>query len=256
MDAAFEEYFATETQSEVECDSEECKRSRETKRCVIHLSQGPDILITQLSRFQPGEKGEYEKKIQRVSYNEILSLSRYVKNEVPLKYRLLAVILHTGTLDGGHYITIGKTPGAQWAKYNDKMVQQSSLNEALGLSNSEFTPYLLFWQKEPLEAPAPSLPMSRKRARQDDQEAPEENGRSSPKSPRHETPPTSLPPRHRPFSSIWPMNWLFGGEQYREAAEKKLAECKDQHNLKDAEIGRLRDDNETMKNENRELKKL
>ena len=256
IDAAFEKYFATENLSEVECSSKKCKCSKQTERYVKHLNQGPDILLTQMNRFQPDNDRVYKKNDQRVSYDEILDLSRYVKKEVSLKYRLVAVVLHWGTLDAGYYKTIGKTSGGQWATYDNEEVRQSSLEEALSFSDSEFTPYLLFWQKEPLETAQPPSSTSKKRTRQDDQEAPGENGRSSHKSPRQGTPPTSARSRHLPFSRIWPVSWLFGGDAYRKAAEKKLAECEDIHNLKDVEIDRLTGDNDTLKKENKELKKL
>ncbi|KAL8866394.1 MAG: hypothetical protein Q9174_006328, partial [Haloplaca sp. 1 TL-2023] len=186
IDAGFEKYFANETISELECDSEICKRSDGTKQYVTkqyvtHLNQGPDILLTQLNRFQQDEKESWVKNSQRVSYDETLDLSPYVKNGVSLKYRLLAIVLHWGTLLAGHYKTIGKTPGGQWATYNNEDVQQSSLKEALGLGNSEFTPYLLFWQKQPLEVTSPSSAAPKKRAREEDGDVAQENGRSSPK---------------------------------------------------------------------------
>ncbi|KAI4255751.1 MAG: hypothetical protein LQ352_002402 [Teloschistes flavicans] len=254
IDEAINTYFVTEELSGIDCESDKCNMAKQKKCYVKKLTQGPDILCTQFNRF---EKVLDKKRVQktqknkrRVSYGESLNLTRFVENGAPLQYRLVAAIHHQGDLNKGHYITTARTPRELWAEYDNATVKRVDSEHAL--QPSDFTPYLLFWQKERLTTPTSTTvvppetsPNPKKRPHEySNSAADSEIGRPRIKSPKHTgtSPADNNPPNEEQPDSgpsrwgRWRSNWLFGRlaaadlEAQRVAkAKRALAHCQKEH---------------------------
>lgn len=146
----------------------------------LHFSVLPDILTVQLKRFvyDPIKRGRV-KVNARVSFDEELDmtslLSRSKKEDVlggdtdgasgsstcsqSLKYRLFAVLMHSGTATGGHYFAFIKSHHGEkkWVQFNDAVVSymeqdkegEPAFEPAFGNANSGVSAYLLMYQRVP-----------------------------------------------------------------------------------------------------------
>ncbi|KAL8702878.1 MAG: hypothetical protein Q9201_003941 [Fulgogasparrea decipioides] len=262
IDDALEASFAIDERIRSIRHTKTCKKQQRKQQCVKKIMRGPDILCTQFNRFSPkvNEKGQQqsdkkdrmllEKNERHVLYDEILDLSQFVENETPLRYRLIAVVHHYGEMRKGHCICHARTSLDNWACYDDARVSSIDAEQARQPGDN-FTPYLLFWQKEPLSTPSPpfssppatsELPGSthpptgppttssntaaraKKRSREEVHDADGEgNGRSGSKSPRN------------------------GDGTRSPSAEQKLAECRREHERKDKVIANLKKEIEKQK---------
>ena len=108
----------------------------------LELVTTPEILVVELRRFDPFTK---EKDCVHIPFTQLLDLAPYTINRTPTRYRLMAVIHHSGTLHDGHYVTVAQGPGGNWQRMNDKQVSDVKVTEAL--RPSDFSPYLLFYAK-------------------------------------------------------------------------------------------------------------
>ena len=111
----------------------------------------------QIRRFVYSARSNWRPRVLRehIPFSENLDLSAHVEGRATLKYRLLAVVHHLGTIDSGHYITVAKGPGHNWEQIDDARVRSASTKAALKPEDS-FLPYLLFWQRE--GGPVPVTP--------------------------------------------------------------------------------------------------
>ena len=108
----------------------------------LELATTPEILVVEFRRFSSNR----QKDNVHIPFTQWLDLTRHTINRTPTKYRLMAVIHHSGTLDRGHYVTVARGPGGNWQRMNDQVVTDVTVTEALRPSN-DFTPYLLFYAK-------------------------------------------------------------------------------------------------------------
>ncbi|KAL8691775.1 MAG: hypothetical protein Q9218_003076 [Villophora microphyllina] len=268
IDEALDGYFASQDQPGVQCDSWKCNAAKCKKRYAEKLTKGPDVLCIQFNRFEWGLKRRKEMEMQKnqrpVSYGEYLDLTRFVKKGTSLRYRLVGAIHHKGLLDSGHYITVARTPQGRWLRVNDRHVRMVDIKDALKPTD-ELTPYLLFWQKEPLTAPTstenglqkessppPSPPKIKKRSHEEANDADASNAdRQRSKSPKLTTPTNADPPvteqsMGHPSTWGWPVNRLVSQlvsndlhQQRLDEAKRAQAHCEERHRAKDGEIKTL-----------------
>ena len=132
-----------------------CNEKKQAEK-AIQLFYVSKYLIFHLKRFKTleGDSSKNRKKVkncQPIDYpiNE-LDMTRYVKNVVPhlrdkieknIKYRLIAVVLHEGKLDEGHYMALGRCKDGVWRKFDDEKVQEVSEKEVCHKNA-----YLLFYE--------------------------------------------------------------------------------------------------------------
>jgi hypothetical protein len=106
------------------------------------LWQGPEILIVHLTRFL--HVGPIRRKCDTpVEYPEILNLSEFlpVGHTSGASYKLYGVIVHLGTMSGGHYVAYCYHEGKQaWYNFNDSSVQPIA-------SPNTGNAYILFYSK-------------------------------------------------------------------------------------------------------------
>jgi hypothetical protein len=122
-----------------------CPHCREFVRAAkkMDLWTVPELLIIQLKRFL--SKGQCQKKLElNVEYPDEFDISPFVLQRMePTKYRLVAVIEHSGGLGGGHYIAdVFHHQLAKWFRFNDDTVKAIKQNEV----HSE-RGYVLFYEK-------------------------------------------------------------------------------------------------------------
>ena len=187
------------------------------------------------------------KDTQPVAFGEILDLSRFVDNEASLRYQLLAVVHHKGTLARGHYISVTRTPQGEWQCQNDHKVAAANLKDATNPRNG-FTPYLLFWRKIPVERaqyPSSSKKRSREEAASTLQNQVDRRGSKSPR--------IDIPIQHDSHASSsrgsrsslpWPLKSLYGQNGYfgkAQEIEEELSECRKEHERKNQQMVFQRD---------------
>lgn len=245
IDQAIQGVFAEESMPDIECGP--CKH-RASKVYQRTIANAPDILCTHFNRFDVS--GKKATKVEReVAFSGELDLSSYVDAKTPLRYQLLAAIHHKGNMKKGHYITYSKSPEGSWGRQNDQKVHKATIKEATQ-SNDRFTPYLLFWQKFPPTISTQD-PKSRKRSR----EAGPDLDPLDSNNPRAKSPKTDKAAADSPGgkSSIWSLEWLYSNPHGEKKAAKELAECKKEHEKKDAVIREQKEQIERAKGTNSEL---
>ena len=152
------EYNTPERITGLECESKKCQNKKAEKEFVKRIARGPDILLIHFNRFKAGHRG-VAKNNSNVPCREILDLSEFVEGKRYLKYRLLAAVLHWGSLREGHYISVTRTPNGSWEMQNDMEVSKTNVNVALNPGDG-WTPYMLFYERI-LGAPAAAIPATK-----------------------------------------------------------------------------------------------
>ena len=133
--------FARETRADWCC--QHCQHVATAERVQsLELVTTPEILVVQLIRFDPQTLA---KDNVRIPFSQSLNLTHYTSNRTPARYRLMAVVHHSGTLHQGHYVAVALGPGGKWQKMDDNLVTNVKVTEAL--NPRDFTPYLLFYAK-------------------------------------------------------------------------------------------------------------
>ena len=108
----------------------------------LELATTPEMLVVEFRRFNTNR----QKDNVHIPFTQWLELTPYTINRTPTKYRLMAVVHHSGTLSRGHYVTVARGPRGEWQRMNDQVVSDTTVTEALRPS-SDFSPYLLFYAK-------------------------------------------------------------------------------------------------------------
>lgn len=133
------------------CDE---KKQAEKTMKLCYVSQ---YLVFHLKRFKSVEGSGSSKNSKKVKNNQPidypindLDMTSYVKDLVPhmrtanskvFKYRLIAVVLHEGKLDEGHYMSLGRCRDGVWRKFDDERVQEIQEKEVCHKNA-----YLLFYE--------------------------------------------------------------------------------------------------------------
>ena len=92
----------------------------------------PSVLMIQLNRFALTEEGQPLKVNSRCEFSTDLT----VKGE---QFELYGILVHTGSVDCGHYFSYARSREGDWFKFNDKVVSQVSLDVALRVGMGGYT---------------------------------------------------------------------------------------------------------------------
>lgn len=128
---------------------ESCQHVSDRKR-TRRLAYSPETLVIQLKRFsQSFTTNKYSKDSVDVKIETSLDLNpfRTTTNKAMSQYQLSAVVLHTGSLIGGHYIAAAKGPDGNWSIFDDKQKPKPTTAAQATKGGNGFTPYMLFYQK-------------------------------------------------------------------------------------------------------------
>lgn len=122
---------------------------------TTYIDSLPPHLIIQLRRFEFDVNTWIRKKVDsQVEFPFQIDLSKhcYDKSE-PQKYNLDGIIIHSGTVNGGHYYSFIKR-GEEWFEYNDstvKKIDEKYLKEKSFGSTKGVSAFVLFFTKEGVE---------------------------------------------------------------------------------------------------------
>ncbi|XP_059317764.1 ubiquitin carboxyl-terminal hydrolase 2-like [Lycium ferocissimum] len=126
-----------------------------TKRILI--DKVPPILTIHLKRFSQDARGRLSKLSGHVNFRDIVDLKPYADTRClqkeTYKYHLIGVVVHSGTMRGGHYVAYvrggpkitGKDENAEdfaWYYASDSRVREVSLEEVLRADA-----YILFYEE-------------------------------------------------------------------------------------------------------------
>ncbi|KAL9643966.1 hypothetical protein ABK040_005434 [Willaertia magna] len=138
-------YFTTDElltkADQVYCSS--CAKHTDCRK-TLSFFRLPKILVIQLKRFSNNEK-----LLNEVSVNiDDLVFDKYIDKEAKaefykkekVKYHLLAVIRHYGSLRGGHYLCNARISENEWVEYNDSKVKKLAK-----FCNTDSSAYILFY---------------------------------------------------------------------------------------------------------------
>ena len=111
----------------------------------------PKTLIINLKRYGSISRNRTERINKMIKYPSILNMQNYYCGDEELnKYKLYAIINHTGTMNSGHYYSYiktlqddDKTFNEQWICCNDSRVSNITEEEAMNSQNA----YILFYTK-------------------------------------------------------------------------------------------------------------
>lgn len=147
MQANLDAHFAEENlngANQVECTA--CGGTKRDARSSPRIEAPPQKLIIQLNRFS--NDGATTSKIDTpISHVESIKLKKawIAPSASPIvseiTYVLKGVIIHTGTLAGGHYYSWVKNPAGEWTEYNDEVVSKPT--DLKGLENG----YIYVYEK-------------------------------------------------------------------------------------------------------------
>lgn len=105
----------------------------------------PSTLMIQIKRFQQNERNQAEKLLNDVTYSEDLILTKWDGSKsIYVKYELTGVVCHSGTLDGGHYVSHCKLAHTStWYMFNDDHCVQETpiVYDTKGV-------YILFYERQ------------------------------------------------------------------------------------------------------------
>jgi len=116
---------------------EKCKRNNGTKQLIFE-NWSPYIII-HLKRFK------WEKNGKRINTNFNFPINWSIKEMGHHKYKLISIINHYGSFNGGHYTSCGRIKSDNWLSYNDSNIREITLEKIK--KNFNISSYLLLYEK-------------------------------------------------------------------------------------------------------------
>jgi len=142
----FDKYFLSEEKIEGERHCDYCAKKTETT-IKNNLWRTPEKLIIQLKKFTPDGR---KFNLSIASPKDELNLDKYYSKftNKKLRYELYGLIIHIGSLSGGHYVSVTKNiVNNLWYLYDDTNVvhvQETDINNIINSCNT----YILFYKKK------------------------------------------------------------------------------------------------------------
>jgi ubiquitin C-terminal hydrolase len=127
-----------------------CDNCKQTNSCYIEMNNltKSKTLTIQLLRFNTGYSNyNVTKNNTKVDYPLNLDIRDYVLSKSVYNYKLYGIILHFGSIYGGHYIAIVKKTingNDKWFICDDTNIRETDVSNVLNNENA----YILFYQSE------------------------------------------------------------------------------------------------------------
>ena len=172
LDDAFAAYFEDDPMTDGYLVEGESNRVAASSRVAI--TRWPDYLVIQLQRWDFAmETGERNKLVHELDFpielktQDIRNVSDSV--ECDFDYTLAGVVVHQGTADQGHYMTVVKGDDEEWYLCNDQTIEYFDVDqldnwafgisdETSGISEEVITGYLLFYKRTDLVTVKTKIP--------------------------------------------------------------------------------------------------
>lgn len=172
LDDAFAAYFEDEPMTDGYLVEGESNRVAASSRVAI--TRWPDYLVIQLQRWDFAmETGERNKLVHDLAFpvnlktQDIRNVSDSV--ECDFDYTLAGVVVHQGTADQGHYMTVVQGADEEWFLCNDQTIEYFDVDqldnwafgisdETSGIADEVITGYLLFYKRTGLETIQTEIP--------------------------------------------------------------------------------------------------
>ncbi|VEN63845.1 unnamed protein product [Callosobruchus maculatus] len=141
IDEALEVYFSREKLEDELYHCEACQK-KVPATMQFALERAPMVLCIHLKRFSVSNN----KITKHVTFRQRLDLTRYARQKpnVPLVYRLVALVTHMGpTVSCGHYTAVAQAPSGNYYQFDDSMVRPIS-HQAVFNTNA----YIMFYELE------------------------------------------------------------------------------------------------------------
>ncbi|EAY08920.1 Clan CA, family C19, ubiquitin hydrolase-like cysteine peptidase [Trichomonas vaginalis G3] len=117
LEESLESLFASFEYSDYNTESEYGRRTVSVSDKLVEL---PPILFFHLSRFVYDNFGNISKLNSRFEFPKELDLSKYIEDSL---YELTGVLVHSGSVNGGHYYAFLKpTEEPKWYRFDDSLV--------------------------------------------------------------------------------------------------------------------------------------
>lgn len=153
------EFLGDSELSDLHCDN--CKQKTTWDRHVF-IRDAPEVLIVQINRFSPGYPA---RNAAKVSFKGDLDITEQldghaVKGGEKLKYKLNAVVYHSGTMiHSGHYVCNVKGPTGEWCLIDDHKVTRIDGDITTYRPPVKGrVPYVLVYTRQPLNS-GPPVPL-------------------------------------------------------------------------------------------------
>lgn len=132
-----------ETGTLIRCDG--CKKQAKRTRDLL-VSSAPDVLTIHLKRFEFDGR-RLAKNARHVEIPELLDLAPWAVDSRTknMRYRLQAVVLQIGSLDGGHYVAGVRSPNGAWTRVSDSHTSAAQFRELVAKKGE--SPYILTYTK-------------------------------------------------------------------------------------------------------------
>ncbi|KAJ3427442.1 carboxyl-terminal hydrolase [Anaeramoeba flamelloides] len=110
-------------------------------KSIIFISC-PKIFVINFKRFVKTKKGRLRKNNEAASFPVKFNFKQFLENKEDVFYSLFSVVIHSGGLSRGHYITYSKKSDNFWYSCSDQRVKKISLRQV-----KKCQPYILFYKK-------------------------------------------------------------------------------------------------------------
>jgi len=133
INESIKNFFNIENLENIYCET--CKTYTETEK-KYEISKISNNLILHFKRFK-FVNNKYIKDKRKIYVNNIITINSY-------NYELRGIIIHSGSINGGHYIFIGKNLNNKWYIYDDlKCIKLNDNQVNYYLSNG----YIYYYEK-------------------------------------------------------------------------------------------------------------
>lgn len=116
---------------------EKCKNNDGSKQ--ITFERWSPYIIIHLKRFKWNNNGE------RINTKFSFPINWSIKEMRHHKYKLISIINHYGSFNGGHYTSCGRVKNNKWLSYNDSKINEINLDKIK--NNFKVSSYLLLYEK-------------------------------------------------------------------------------------------------------------
>ena len=153
---SLEESFQSFIQEESFCgdDAIQTSEGKIDVKKFVRIRTLPPVIVFHLKRWEYDMRNGRYKVCDKFEFPHIVDVSPLLEDDQGEElYELQGIVLHSGNVDGGHYISLIKVDD-EWYEFNDSQVRPFDVSEleheAFGGKNVGFSAFMLFYSKMPV----------------------------------------------------------------------------------------------------------